>query len=139
MKRITSLYLGIFLIALTLVVGCSKKTDLPGEGTEDSTTQVEEGAVTGEGKTITGEVTTGEELTEAYVRLVCSKYDECQVPGFDNTGDCQTKITEILLSNPEWKDLKFSKTKMDSCLNDVRTLSCDDFKAGKTPASCTEV
>ena len=146
-------YLWMLPLLLTLsLVQCSKKGDVPepdagtpgaaltapGEGV----VQEGEGSASGlaeTGKAPKGDKMTGADITDAYVALVCTKYDECKIPGFKDRSDCLDRIKKILLSNEEWKNLEFDKAKMDQCLGDVKTLSCDDFKGGKTPEACLEV
>ena len=140
MKKYT-VAIGALFLACLLLTQCTPKNATPPE--EESGAATSGGATTPQGTTGSLEkgaaLTTGAELTEAYVALVCGKYDECKIPGFKDREDCVGRITQILSNNEEWKGLQFSKEKMNQCLSEVKTMPCDDFKSGKTPASCTEV
>ena len=141
MKHI--IYFLAFALTITLATtSCSKKAT---EGDFDKIEIIEETTDTPKdaqpdvlgGKDL--EKMSGEDLTNAYVSLVCNKYDECQVPGFKDRADCLTRVKNILLSNPQWKSMEFDKKNMELCLSGIQTISCGDFKGGKSPEACTKI
>ncbi len=108
---------------------CTQKTE---EVTEtDDVTAVIEAAE--------GDVITGEALMGDYVKLLCNKYGECGIKAFTDDSDCRNRLTAVLSQDANWAQLQLDKVGLKTCLSDFKGLGCDDFKAGKTPESCTKL
>jgi hypothetical protein len=100
----------------------------------DKKTEEPKSALESAGDSITGEV-----ITSDYVKLLCAKYEECEIKAFKDDTDCTNRIRAVLDQDAKWKEFEMNKKALKTCLNDFKGFACEEFKGGKSPESCRKL
>ena len=86
-----------------------------------------------------GDIITGDALTDDYIKILCRKYEQCEIMAFQNRNDCHSRIREVLTQDSKWQALRLDKKALKQCLQDFEDFACESFTQGKSPESCQKL
>jgi hypothetical protein len=117
------------LLLLSAWSACSSKPESTGEKSSPSALD----------DTTPGALISGDELTDDYIKLLCEKYDHCELKAFKDRSDCHNRMKTVLSTDSKWRDLSLNKKALKKCLSDFEDYPCEDFITGKAPQSCQKL